>query len=194
MMWILKTRVNIMAFVGSKSAGRALHVWLAAIGIALAAGCATVPKARVSLADLPPAQVARAEENLRVFNAAWDFVNRKHYDPKLQGVDWEAAAATYAPQAAAAADEKALYAVLNTMVGSLHDSHTHALTPVQSPERKTHEPAQTGFNMARIENHWIVTEVLPQSPAEQVGIKPGWIVAALNAVPVGPRLDFRPRE
>src|SRR3954462_10929202 len=111
--------------------------------LALLAGCATAPKATVSLAAVPPAQAARAAENLRIFNATWDLVNRKHFDPKFQGVDWEAAAAPFAPEAVAAPDQKALYAVLNRMVDLLHDSHTHALTPSQAEERHTHVRART---------------------------------------------------
>ena len=97
----------------------------------LFAGCATAPKFHVPVAGLPAAQQARAERNLRVFNAAWDLVNRKHFDPKFQGVDWEQAAATYAPRAAAARDEPELYAAIDEMLAQLHDSHTHVLTLVK---------------------------------------------------------------
>ncbi len=48
--------------------------------------------------------------------------------------------------------------------------------------------------MARIEDRWVVTEVLPGSPAEAAGILPGWIVVAREGVPLGPRIDFRPKE
>ena len=59
---------------------------VAATIVVLLAGCATTPKFRVPLAELPPEQAGRAERNLVVFNAAWDLVNRKHYDPKYHGV------------------------------------------------------------------------------------------------------------
>ncbi|MEO5960983.1 MAG: S41 family peptidase [Opitutaceae bacterium] len=158
------------------------------------AGCATLPKAKVSLADYPPARAERAERNLRTFNAAWDLVNRKHYDPKLQGMDWEAAAVQFAPRAAAAADETELYAVLNAMLAPLHDSHTHALAPERARERKSRLRARTGFNLMRIDGQWIVSEVWPESPAEQAGVKSGWLVAARDGQALGERLDFRPRE
>ena len=157
------------------------------------AGCATAPKARVSLDTVPPEQTARAERNLALFNQAWDLVNRKHYDPKFQGVDWESAAAQYGRQAATAPDEATLYRVLNAMIGLLRDSHTHALTPAQAEERHTHQRARTGFNMVRVAGRWIVSEVLPDSPAEHSGVKVGWIVVARNGESLGERLDFRPR-
>lgn len=165
-----------------------------ALSVVLLAGCTTVPPVRVSLAELPPAQQAQAAKNLPVFNAVWDLVQRKHYDPKLQGMDWNAAAATFGPRAAAAADETALYGVLNAMLAPLNDSHTHALTPLQAQERRTQLRARTGFNLVRIDGRWAVSEVLPGSPAEEAGVKTGWIVVARNGEPIGAQLNFRAKE
>jgi carboxyl-terminal processing protease len=158
------------------------------------AACTTVPPVHVPVADLPAAEQARARHNLAVFTAVWDLVNRKHFDPKFQGVDWNAAAAEYGPKAAAAADDAALYRVLNTMLAPLRDSHTHALTKAQANDRHTRVRARTGFNLARYDGRWIVTDVLPGSPAEMAGVKPGWVVVARNDQPLGERLDFRPHE
>src|SRR5688572_16389639 len=90
-----------------------------ALWFALLAGCATLPPVQVPVAQLPASQQARALYNLRVFNAVWDLVNRKHYDPKFQGVDWNAAAVDFGPKAAAAPDETALYSTLNAMLEPL---------------------------------------------------------------------------
>ncbi len=169
-------------------------VALPMLGLALLAGCATVPPVRVSLEQYPAAFQLRAQHNLRVFNAAWDLVNRKHYDPKFQGVDWNAVATTFAPKAAAAQDDTELYAALNAMLAPLNDSHTHALTPTQVTERRTQLRARTGFNMLRIEGRWVVSEVLPGSPAEKIGVKIGWIVVARNGEPLGERVSFRPKD
>ena len=164
------------------------------VALLFLSGCATLPPVHVPVSELPPAQQAKALQNLRVFNAVWDLVFRKHYDPKFQGVDWNATAATYGPKAAAAANEAALYATLNAMLASLNDSHTHALTPMHAIERETKVRARTGFSMSRVENRWIVNDVLPDSPAEQAGVKTGWIVLARNDEPLGVRVNFRPQE
>jgi carboxyl-terminal processing protease len=156
-------------------------------------GCATAPQTRLSLQSVPAAQQAQAQRNLTLFNKVWDLVNRKHYDPKYQGVNWEEAAAKFGPLAIAAADDAALYATLNSMLSLLRDSHTHALTPVQAEERRTRQRARTGFNMVRVSDRWIVSEVLPGSPAEEAGVKVGWIVLSRNGEPLGERLDFRPK-
>lgn len=162
--------------------------------MALLAGCITRPQSQVSLTTLPPEARSRAERNLAVFDAVWDLVNRKHYEPQTHGVDWERMAAVFGPRAAAAPDEVALYATLNEMLGELHDSHTHALRPDRAAERRTRERARTGFAMTRVENRWVVTDVMPGTPAALAGVEPGWIVVARNGVALGERPDFSPGE
>ena len=177
---------------------RELGRWLRlATGLALAillAGCATTPAPPVPLANLPPSQVARATRNLRVFDAAWSLVADKHYDPKLQGVDWPAAARKFGPQAAVAADQTALYAAINAMLALLQDSHTHAFTPERAAERHTHLRARTGFDMTRVDGRWAVAEVLPGSPAEAGGVQPGWLVLARNGEKLGEHSEFHPGD
>ncbi len=158
------------------------------------AGCVTRPQSQVSLLEFPPAQRAQAAQNLAVFNAVWDLVNRKHYEPKTHGVDWEKEAAIYGPRAAAAPDESTLYAVLNEMLDQLHDSHTHALTPAQANERRTRQRARTGFAMTRVDDRWVVADVVPDSPAARAGVTAGWLVLERNGEPIDIRKDYRPRE
>ena len=164
---------------------------LAAMALGLA-GCATVAPTGVRIEALPAEQMARARENLRVFNAAWDLVNRKHYNPKTRGPKWDAAAKEFGPRAAAAKDDRVLYRVINEMLAPLDDSHTFALTPVQAIERRTQARVRTGFNMQRLSGRWIVSDVLPESPAAEAGVKVGWIIVARNGEPLKERIDFRP--
>ncbi|MEY2880502.1 MAG: hypothetical protein RLZZ15_2882 [Verrucomicrobiota bacterium] len=171
--------------------------FLPALGLLLAAlfaGCVSTPAPRIALDSIPPAQVARANANLRVFNAAWSLVADKHFDPKHNGVDWPAAALKFGPLAATAPDAKALYAVLNEMLAPLHDSHTHALAPEAAHERHTQIRARTGINMQRLEGRWAVAEVVPDSPAALAGVRVGWLAVARNGEPIGERFDFRPRD
>ena len=73
-------------------------------------------------------EAGRAERNRAVFDRVWQLVADLHYDPKLGGVDWPAAAVNFGPQAVAAADDRALYRVLNAMLEPLGDSDITALT------------------------------------------------------------------
>ena len=177
---------------------RAARRRIGAMGLAFAlawlAGCTTTPAPRVSLAAVPVEQRARAEGNVRVFDRVWGLVADWHYDPKLQGVDWPAAGLKYGAAAAAAADDQALYAALGAMVGLLKDSHTHALSPTQTKERRTQTRARTGFYMTRVEGRWIVSELVAGSPAELAGVKTGWVVVARNGTAFGERSEARPKE
>ena len=165
---------------------------LAVVALALS-GCTTTPAPRVSLAAVPVEQRARAEGNVRVFDRVWGLVADWHYDPKLQGVDWPAAGLKYGAAAAAAADDQALYASLGAMVGLLKDSHTHALSPTQTKERRMQTRARTGFYMTRVEGRWIVSELVAGSPAELAGVKTGWVVVARNGTAFGERSEARPK-
>jgi carboxyl-terminal processing protease len=164
------------------------------IGVALLAGCVTYPQNRVFPAQYPAESRARVERNVAVFETVWDLVNRKHYEPKTHGIDWEQEAARYEPRAAAATDDLTLYATINEMLAELKDSHTRALRPNQANVRHSHQRTRTGFSMTRIEKKWVVTDVLPDSPAAVAGVEPGWIVTARNGEPLGDRPDFWPKE
>jgi carboxyl-terminal processing protease len=156
-------------------------------------GCATTPPPKFPLPVVPAAQAERASRNLEVFERVWQLVADHHYSPALTGADWRAAGEKHGPEAVAAADEASLYRVLNAMLAPLRDSHTHALAPTQARERRTRTRARTGFNLTRLEERWVVSEVLPGSPAEEAGIRPGWIVVAREGVPLGLRINFRPK-
>jgi carboxyl-terminal processing protease len=158
----------------------------------LLAGCVTPvsPAPRVAPAGLSADQFSQATQNLRIFDTVWDTVNRKYYDAKFQGVDWGAAAVTYGPKAVAASDDTELYGTLNTMLGLLHDGHTGAFTPAQAKDYHTQERAMTGFRLLRVGERWAVDEVLPGSPAEGAGVKPGWIVLTRDGRPLGERLQL----
>lgn len=167
---------------------------VAILTLVLAGGCATVPPVQVPLDKLTATEAARARANLRVFSTVWDLVNRKHYDPKTQGERWDAAAREFGPKAAAAKTQAELYDVLNAMLAPLADSHTAALTPERARERRTQTRARTGFGMLRLSGRWIVNEVLPQSPADVAGIKPGWVVVSRDGRPLDGQPEYRPKE
>ena len=165
---------------------------LAVLVPVLLAGCVAPvsPAPRVNPAGLPPEQAAREERNLRLFDTVWVTVDRRYYDAGFHGVDWRAAALAHGPEAAAAGDETALYGVVNGMLGLLGDGHTGALTPAEARDWHAQERAMTGFRILRIDRRWVVSEVLPGSPAEAAGVKPGWIVLSRDGQPLGDRFSL----
>ena len=159
--------------------------------LVLLAGCATAPVPRApEIAARAAALSPREAANLRVFDAAWSLVNRKFYDPKFRGVDWPAAAVAYGPKAVAAADDKQLYGVLNTMLAELKESHNRASLPEKPAEPRARVGLALGFTEAR----WVVTGVQPSSPAEAAGVKKGWLFVARNGQPLGKETDLSLKE
>lgn len=150
-------------------------------GLLLAGGCTTAPTT-----DQTPARLAaeeRTAHNLRVFDRAWALVNAKYFDAKFRGVDWAAMRVRYRPEAAEARDDDKLYAVINTLLGELKESHNVALTPQRALESKIHQRARVGVGLRRLDDRWVVTEVMAGSPAEAAGVRPGWLLVSRDGRP-----------
>lgn len=133
---------------------------------------------------LAPARIAH---NLSVFDSVWELVDRKYYDPKFHGIDWLATAEVYRPKAAAAASDETLNKAINAMLALLKDHHTQLWTADQMRRLLTQKHVFTGMNLILIEKRWVVRELVPGSPAEAAGVKPGWILLTRNGQPFNAR-------
>lgn len=69
-----------------------------------------------------------AKERAEVFERVWKTVDEKYYDPKFNGVDWEAVREKYRPLAEKAASDAEFYDVLTLMVGELRDTRARSLS------------------------------------------------------------------
>lgn len=69
-------------------------------------------------------EVDQAAERQQVFTEAWRVMRNRFYDPRMHGVDWSAARATYEPLLSDIADSDELHTVLMQMIGELNASHT----------------------------------------------------------------------
>lgn len=117
--------------------------------------------------------------NQRVFDQVWGEVRTQYYDPHLHGVDWNAARRTYRPQALAAHDDRALYVVLEEMLGLLDDDHAGAAPPAvaRRQDRLRERRAAIGVTLRPDPAHpgdYTVESVRRGSPAEAAGVTEGW--------------------
>lgn len=159
----------------------ALCALLLAGGFALP-GCATTP---TEFRERPTLSAeARAAHNAKVFDRAWDLVDKKYFDASFRGKDWPALRRQYRPEALAAADDTKLYAVINRLLAELRESHLVALPPRQAHEFRTHHRAAVGMRWRVVEGRRVVTEVVPGSPAERAGVQVGWLPLARDGVPL----------
>jgi hypothetical protein len=82
----------------------------------------------------PPAPPAK------VFDAVWDTVNQRFYDPRFAGTDWQQARIRFRPQAQAARTEAQLVNVLRTMLATLRSSHVDFYAQTAPPTATSKGP------------------------------------------------------
>lgn len=69
-----------------------------------------------------------ANPQTKVLEQVWQTVNDKFYEPKFNGVDWQAIREKYKPKAAQTPSKQQLAVVINQMLSELRTSHTHFYT------------------------------------------------------------------
>lgn len=133
--------------------------------------------------------------NARVFDAVWDTVRRRYYDPRLHGVDWRAARTTYRPQALAALDDRALYRTIGVMLDLLDDDHAGAASPAQARRQDAARTRRAimGVVLARVDaDNWRIEDVRDGSPAAEAGVQIGWVLQSVDGEAWG--VDFDVEE
>ena len=142
------------------------------------------------------------DRNAATFDALWTTVRDSHWDPALNGVDWESVRNELRPKAEAAATPDDLRAVLGQALARLGQSHFGVI-----PGELANEPPQDAtvadadaaaarpapgegrcgaslafFRSAAAPGEWdtIVTAVEAGSPAETAGLEPGMRVLRIG--------------
>jgi carboxyl-terminal processing protease len=129
------------------------------------------------------------------FDAAWRIIRDSHFDPKMNGVDWQAVRSELSPRAAGARTEGELREVIRDMLGRLGLSH-FALIPsggdaASPPVDLGGDP---GFDVRLVGQEFIVTNVDPQGGAAAAGVKPGWRLLSIEAMPMAELLSRLPES
>lgn len=168
---------------------------LALIFLSLA-GCASLDPNNIVGRQLPdleqvPAAGGRLSAAAReaAFDFVWDTIDRRYYDPRMNGVDWKRVRETYRPRALAANSDEAFWEELDRMAGELRDSHTRVESPSRVEQRKRNEAVTLGLSMAWLEGKLVVGAVNNQSDAWWAGIRPGMEVRSLDGIPARDAYD-----
>ena len=74
-------------------------------------------------------RVDHSAEWAEMFDDAWRTMKYRFYDPKMHGMDWDAARAKYRPLVDFIGDRQELLNIINEMIGELNASHTGAAPP-----------------------------------------------------------------
>src|SRR5437763_3696043 len=85
--------------------------------------------ARRRIAFTVRVKINRPAEWAEMFGDAWRTMKYRFYDPKMHGMDWDAAKAKYEPLVKDIGDRQELVNIINEMIGELNASHTGAAPP-----------------------------------------------------------------
>ncbi|MEO7273405.1 MAG: S41 family peptidase [Vicinamibacterales bacterium] len=135
----------------------------------------------VAVAAAWPA-IAQGPAFVDTFDAAWTIVRDTHFDPKMNGVDWDAVRTELRPRALAATTPGELRAVIREMLGRLGQSHFALLPSSADSPRQVPVDAggDTGFEVRLSGRDLLVTSVDPTGGGGAAGVKPGWILRTVD--------------
>jgi carboxyl-terminal processing protease len=139
------------------------------------------------------AQIDRAAERisptvaLATFDSAWQRVRNVHYDTTMRGIDWDRVREELRPKAERARTVGELRNVLTEMVNRLGESH-YGVIPQEAEEAfdpgprgdAGAQPGDAGLSLRLLGTDVVVSRVVRGAPADEAGVKPGWIVDSVG--------------
>jgi carboxyl-terminal processing protease len=152
----------------------------------------------VALAGLSFAQptLTPAERQLNIdsFEVVWTTVRDKHWDPKLNGVDWQAVHDELRPKVEAAKTMDEARDVMSDMLSRLKQTH-FGIVPSEAYKELNHkgdsetastEDGDPSLDVRLVDGHALVTFVTPDSPAAAKGVKLGWEILRIEGKELAP--------
>lgn len=125
-----------------------------------------------------------------VFQEAWSDLNRYYYNARMNGQNWKAVHAEFAPFIAGVQTGDELRSDINLMIGRLNSSHSG----IYSPHHETPQVGRLGVRFDRADydagKGLVVSMVIPLSPANVGGMKVGDRLISVNGQEIGPRSDL----
>lgn len=138
-------------------------------------------------------KIDRPSEWAEMFDDAWRTMKYRFYDPKMHGMDWDAARAKYRPLVDSVGDRQELLNIINEMIGELNASHTGAAPPPGGNQGGV----STGHLGIELEpdaaaGRYRVTYVYEDGPADKdwVKVSVGDYLVAINGKPVKAGDDY----
>jgi carboxyl-terminal processing protease len=159
----------------------------AACGIALLAVMLTA----VPLdAALTPEQ---RQLNIQSFEYVWTAIRDKHWQTAPGGLDWQAIHDEFRPKMETADSMDAARAVMNEMLGRLHQTH-FGIVPGEIYSNELYAKAgaanaadaTTGLDVRVVGAEVLVTSVEPNSSAYAQGVRPGWEILKIADTDLAP--------
>src|SRR6185436_10006689 len=142
-------------------------------------------------AELTPAQ---RQLNVESFEHVWKKVRDTHWDPKLGGIDWQAAHDELRPAVEKAATMAAARKAMSDLLARLHQTHfgiipADAYKEVDDPSASGGAEGHTGIDVRVVGGQALVTSVEEGSPAARAGVRPGWRILQINGKDVAAPIE-----
>jgi carboxyl-terminal processing protease len=169
---------------------RRLPVLVLGVASAIAAaGQSLTPAAGAHAASFDHVRAA----NLESFEHVWTTVRDKHWDLKLNGVNWQAVHDELRPKMEVAKDMDAAREIMDDMLARLKQSHFgifpgDVYRDLDSDDDKDSDEATPGLDVRVLDGHAIVTAVEPGSPAAARNVKPGWEIVRAGKTEIAPMM------
>jgi carboxyl-terminal processing protease len=133
---------------------------------------------------LPPLTPEQTQLNVQSFDRVWTTIKDKHFDPKLNGADWDGARVELRPKIEHAKTMAEARAVMGDLIGRLKQTH-FGIIPKEAykdmPGSDKREITGTsGISIRMADGLPCVWRVHPASAAYQAGVKPGWVVESVD--------------
>jgi tricorn protease len=108
-----------------------------------------------------------------MFDDGWRTMKYRFYDPKMHGMDWDAARAKYRPLVDFVGDRQELLNIINEMIGELNASHTGAAPPPRGPGAGGVNTSNLGLELEpdKAAGRYKVTYIYEDGPADKDWVK-----------------------
>lgn len=136
--------------------------------------------------------------NAESFEYVWTTVRDKHWDPKLNGIDWQAVHDELRPKLDKAKTMDQARGIMMDMLSRLKETH-FGIEPADVYEdlggaddsdgksKPSHE-GSPGISVRVLDGRAIVTAVDADSPADRAGVKPGWEIVRIGGTELSKRI------
>jgi len=123
---------------------------------------------------------------LNTFESVWKKVNKTYFDPTFGGLNWKDAHDRYLPQITAAKNDEEFYRLVNKMLWELKVSHNNIVPPGSFAlyEPIVFAEGSAGLDIRLLNGAAVITSVKPESPAHKSGLRPGYVIQAINGISV----------
>ena len=132
-----------------------------------------------------PASAAPLDAATRsaAFDYVWRTIDERYYDPKMNGVDWQAVVRKWREPVLQAPDDDAFWDRLDRMAGELQDVHTRVVSPRRARLIERWQTVNLGFGLRPLGDALVVTSVHGESDAWWVGLRPGMLLLEVDGAP-----------